>query len=99
MNEQEPKLGMVQEIPELPIETIERLRKEVISKIDKRFLMSDTLISFVSKVRDKHPDWRKWLVLHVLIDSSPPDDVELIKDDFPGEDSAVGFLKSVLDKK
>lgn len=101
MNEKEPKLGINQEVKESLAGEIIRLRAEVISKIDKRFLLSDALILFVKGLREKYPNWKNWLAYHKLVGSSPPesDEEEMVYEDFPGEDSVVLFLESLLDKR
>ncbi len=53
----------------------------------------DECVSFAKKLLEKYPDARKYKLLHLLIGSTPSDDVT--KFDFPGEDSIETFIRSL----
>lgn len=50
---------------------------------------------FAGTLKEKYPDFQRWRVYHALIGSTPGTS-NLIEGDFPGEDSVVNFLESLI---
>lgn len=53
------------------------------------------ILAFVQRLRERHPDLRRYRVYHALIGSTVPKDAEMIEEDFKGDDSVELFLESL----
>ena len=56
--------------------------------------MHNRIAEFGYKLMDKYSDCRNYILFHVLIGSTPPSNAT-IKEDFPGEDSIIKFIKNL----
>lgn len=84
--------------PEVPptVAKIRELLEPARKKVGTRVFM-DRMYNFAQELQAKYPrDFKKRRVYHALIGSTLPEgEPDVIEEDFPGEDSVVGFLKSL----
>ncbi len=78
-------------------EKIEHLYSSITK--EKRGAFYSEIISYAKYLQSKYPDHRKWEVFHVISFSTiTPEMGELIKEDFPGEDSVEAFVNKLMSK-
>lgn len=66
----------------------------------KRFgiQLSDRVVPFAQHLQKSYPDYLRWRAYHALARSTilPEHEADVIEDDFPGDDSIVKFLQSLV---
>ena len=63
----------------------------------KLFEFQDKLVEYANYIKTKYPNWNNYIVFHILIGSTPPDDnPNLTKYDFPEDDSVEKFIRSFV---
>ena len=90
---------MSEQIPQTPESVtakVKRLRKEVINHIGMEHFYIELLPPFADQLRQNHPDCGKYRIYHDLVGGTPREGDGIIEEDFPGEDSVVKFLESLL---
>ena len=65
---------------------------------DNLMKLQDEIVSRVKYLRDKYPNYPKYRVYHIISGSTPSPDLEVLEDDFPGEDSIEVFLNHLNQK-
>ncbi len=94
MNEQGPEK---KDSEPADLEEIKMLVGIATSRLGSREFMNRQF-AFVAQLREKYPDWSDRRAYHTLTGSSiqPEREAKAIDEDFPGDDSVVGFLKSLV---
>ncbi len=94
------------ESPERPKLSFEELEAKIrdfknhhISLPDEEiFDIQNKIAKYAKDLEEKYPDARKHRIFHVLIGSSE-NCSDMIKEDFPGEDSVESFIDNLLNQK
>lgn len=84
--------------PNNPKSKIEKIKEERIAlyasfSLEKITEFQDKLIKYIKDIKLKYPNFNNYVLFHILIGSTVPDDITLIEDDFPWDDSVEKFLK------
>jgi len=90
---------MSEQIPQTPEsvpDKVKRLRKEAIKHMGIERFYTELLPPFVQQLVEHYPDCGKYRIYHGLVGGTPFERDGLIEEDFPGEDSVVKFLESLL---
>jgi hypothetical protein len=82
--------------PQIKIEEIREKRVALYESFSaKEFKeFQNKLVKYIKDIRLKYPNFDNYVLYHILIGSTVPDDITLIEDDFPWDDSVENFLKN-----
>lgn len=87
--------------PKDKIEEIKKKRAILYKSFSREELnkFQEELVKYIKEnIRIKYPNYANYVVYHILVGSTVLDDVELIEEDFPGDDSVEKFLEKCSEK-